>query len=273
MGHRLIATTYLAWPLACLAIALAGLAQFEPVHRGSLLGIASLCALATLGLLLLGWKLGGAQRTLNGLLLLHGIVLASIWFVVPHDDSDATLAVLVLMLLVVVTWLARRTVPLPSPSIDFDSRHAPADIALLALPILMAANLDGGAQAQALAGEYSNSLLVYVFYAWLQLSLFLVLPIRVMRQMGVPAGPASLVCAAVFALVHMPNVMLMTATGLAMWLFSWQYQKGRNLLVLVLLMAVSATSLKIAVPVDVSGDMRIGADCLDYMDADRATAE
>ena len=56
----------------------------------------------------------------------------------------------------------------------------------------------------------------------------------------------------------------MAFTGTVMWIFSWQYQKGRSLLVLVVLMAVTATTLKIAVPEQVTGELRIGPDYLDH---------
>lgn len=258
-------STYLAWPLTCLAICLFGLAPFQNDGGAGLLTAASLCALLALLLALMDWKQRREPPLLIGLLLLHGLVLAGIWLVAPLGDANGIMAVVVLLLLGATIWLARRAAPMPPATIDLDTRHAPLDLAILVLPVLMAANLDGGEQARALASTYPATLLKFLVITVMQFYLFLDLPVRVLRQRGVAAGPASLACASVFVLLHLPNPLLMTTAGLLMWLFSWQYQQGRSMPVLVLLMALTATTITIALPESITGDLRIGPDYMDHM--------
>lgn len=254
----------LAWPLGCLAICLCGLDLFK-TGNGSYLALgAAVSALLTLWLSLRNWKQRPQPTALIGLLVLHGTVMLTIWLLIPVSEKASILAPMLLLVVATAVWLARSVNPLPPASLYFDARHAPVDLAILLLPVLMAADMDGGAQARSLAQDYPTTLLTYLVYAWIQLFLFLDLPLRVLRLNGIAAGPASMVCGAVFALLHLPNPLLMAFTGTVMWIFSWQYQKGRSLLVLVVLMAVTATTLKIAVPEQVTGELRIGPDYLDH---------
>jgi hypothetical protein len=197
---------------------------------------------------------------------LPALFFASLWIILPAADSDAWAWALGIILLggtARLSWRSKGAWPAACDRYYFSKRDALPDTLVIALPLLIGWWLSSGDFQHAEPGVVLESLAVYPLYALLQLSVFLAIPAARLKTAGLRHGAITLVCAAVFALAHAPNPLLMLATGLAMLAWAGQFQRGRNLLVLALVMGIAATGFRYAVPAQYHGEMRIGPDYIE----------
>lgn len=201
--------------------------------------------------------------------MLPTLFFVGLWWVLP-DSANWLVTVTASVLLVGTAFLVYRTGPI-WPSMGrryFFSRHdAWMDALLILVPLIVGFALAGGPEMQLDSGQVVKSLIVYPIYALLQLSIFLAFPASRMRKMGQKSVWICLVCAAVFGLAHLPNMLLVAFTAPAMFVLCHQFLKGRSLLALALVMGIAATGFKLAVPPEWSWDMRIGWDYLEKREA------
>lgn len=216
----------------------------------------------------------------NLALLLEGFALPAlffmaIWLVLPGERSEAVTWSLAAALLVGAAWLLWRSKPHWPAACDryrFSRKDAVVDAVILALPLLAGWWLTGGDWPPAEPGRIVKSLLVYPFYALLQLAIFLVIPATRLKAIGLSPLPVTLVCAAVFTLAHAPNPPLMWVTGLAMLAWAGQFQRGRSLLALALIMGIAATGFRYAVPPEYHQELRIGPDYIEKKSVERSVS-
>ena len=157
-------------------------------------------------------------------------------------------------------------------AIGFD-RRGPADLGLtgrnfapaarrLAAPtaVMVAAPI----VAAALVGtdfelhKAARSLAGYPLYALVQLTLFQVFLVpRLGRLGGSPPGVTA-VAAALFALAHWPNALVMAVCAAAAAVWTWVYLARPNVYALALSMTLAATSFTHALPRDLTHHVRVG---------------
>ncbi len=261
-----------AWVLTCLAALLAGqavaLAPAELARAlpwpaplpgaGSVLGGAALAAAAAAALLLLlaaGFaRAGGRERALAGLILVHPLVLAGLWLLVDAQGVTAP------------GWAAGGGLAAGAAALAFvdgDTRRRGrpwsrnwllVDAAMVIPPVVigLALGMRPGME------EVGRSVLLYPAYAFVQLSLFLALPVRRLRLLGVGPRASAAAAAVVFGLLHWPHplVALLTTLGLAAWALAWQ--QGRPLWQLAVVMGLAATAVTQFLPDTWHGHMQVG---------------
>jgi len=203
----------------------------------------------------------------SGLLLeacaLPALFFISIWIALPAAENDTWGWALGVILLAGTGWLLWRSRPHWPPPCDrywFSKKDAPADLAVLLLPLLAGWWLAESNVPPAEAGRIVKSLLLYPLYALLQLAVFLAIPATRLKAAGARPLAVTATCAVVFALAHAPNPLLMLVTGLAMLAWAGQFLRGRSLVALALIMGIAATGFRYAVPAQYHADLRIGPD-------------
>lgn len=262
-----------AWVLTCAASILAGtaltLAPAEQARAWPLPGAAPGTAAATgpaaafaaaLAVLALFAAAGhararGWERPFAELILVYPLLLAAVWFVLgagpPGPAAWLTGGVLAAALAALARAAPRSRPPGPPPA---RRRWLAADLVMVAGPA--AVGLATGVRPD--WPGVLQSAVTYPLYAWLQLAVFLVLPARRLRAMGLgPAGTA-VACGLVFALLHWPQplVVALTFAGMAVWTSAWV--RGRPLWELALVMGLAATAATQLMPAAWTDHMSVG---------------
>lgn len=96
-------------------------------------------------------------------------------------------------------------------------------------------------QARPGQGRFLERLLTYPFFAAGQLAVFLVLPLQLLRPLGVRARHRLWAAVALFAFVHWPNAPLLASTAVALWWWGRVYLRQPSLAALALCMGLLAT--------------------------------
>ena len=267
---NLIAT---AWVLACAAATLAGVAlTLAPAEQARAwpwpaalpqlaAAVGPLAAIAAAAALLAMFAAAGHARALGweslfaGLILVYPLLHAGLWLVLGAGPVAPAAWVTGALLSVALAWLLRRgprALP-PTPPIPA-RRWLPADLAMVGLPV--AAGLLAGAPLDGRAIAFSA--LTYPLFALLQLTVFLVIPARRLRAMGLGPRGTALACALVFALLHWPQpaVVGLTFVGMLVWALAWQH--GRPLWQIALVMGWAATASSQFLPDGWTGHMNVG---------------
>lgn len=201
----------------------------------------------------------GERRAFGFLLVWPAVPVAVAWVALPlRDASPAALAALVAALLTLA--VAVRRVGPPAPSRPRRRWHA-GRAWRLGHGLALAAGLAVGFALGGLGDlrAVGLSLLFYPLYAAVQLTLLLVLPwpslIRVSRGRTTVAAA---VAAALFALVHWPNPLLIVLTGGGMVFWAREYARGRPVWTLAVSMGLLATLAAQGLPDAVNHHMRVG---------------
>ncbi len=282
----------LAWPLLCLSLILTGLVfHIEsqqlpwawPVADGWQLEArwTALVAAATgsLAFILTVFAIIQSHHkrqfsTWLEWLSLHLLVFASIWLILPASTAPAWFWLLGTALLGGTIVFAMRSQAAPRgapggtpgdapPHYFFSRRNAFSDSLIVLLPLLAGYWAGPDFAVQADGGTLLSYLALYPLYALFQLSVFLLIPATRMQKMGYSARAIAISCALVFSLLHWPNPLLMTVTGLVMLLWARQFLHGRSILALALVMGIAATGFKFLVPQQWSWELRIGPDYIE----------
>lgn len=98
----------------------------------------------------------------------------------------------------------------------------------------------------------------YPFYALAQLLMFLAFPVARFKRMSRSSFQIILATAGLFALIHWPNGILMTACFLAMLVWSWVYLRRSNLFAIALSMGIAAGVFTQMLPEHIHHNMRAG---------------
>ncbi len=220
--------------------------------------------LAAAALAALAWRSGRTRApgldaaTLAGALLWPALPLAAAWLVLPVAGPPTLRVLWLAPVLALGAWLWHvrpRPAAGPPPARRRGRTwwlgHA------LAFPLLGGAGWLAGGFADVRAVVLS--LLLYPLYAWLQLVLVLGLSWPRLRRL---AGPrpllAAITVAALFALIHWPNPVLMALTGLGMLVWAREFYRGRPLWQLAISMGLLATVVAQGLPDTWTEHMRVG---------------
>lgn len=256
-----------AWLALCCAVVLAGMAlRLSPVELAmlrpdlplSVLGTAALVAAAS-GVVLFWVASGharglGLQAPLAELVLFYPLLFAYVWLILPGlGPRPVDLAVLGFFL-AAAGWLFRRSRGSQRQGGPSLTRTLPVDLVLVLAPVILGLAL--GARPDWKASGVS--VLFYPAYALVQLAVFLVIPAVRLNRFGLTARQTAFFCAAAFALVHAPNLVVAGATFAAMFLWTSQYLAGRRGWQLALVMGLSATTFSQFLPDDFTGHVRVG---------------
>jgi len=107
-------------------------------------------------------------------------------------------------------------------------------------------------------GRILLAVTTYPFYALAQLIMFLAFPVARFNHMSRSPFQIILATAGLFALIHWPNGILMTACFLAMLVWSWVYLHRMNLFAIALSMGVAAGVFTQMLPEKIHHNMRAG---------------
>ncbi len=195
------------------------------------------------------------ERPFAELILVYPLLLAAVWFVLgagaPGAAAWITGGVLAAALVALALAPPRSRPPGPPPA---RRRWLAADLVMIAGPAAL--GLAAGVRPDWTG--VLQSAVTYPFYAGLQLAVFLVLPARRLRAMGLgPTGTAA-ACGLVFALLHwpQPTVVVLTFVGMAVWTSAWV--RGRPLWELALVMGLAATAATQLMPAAWTDHMSVG---------------
>lgn len=233
-----------------------------------------LWAMAAVGALCMAAALAGgkrlrrnaeARRALGELMLLPaGFVL--VWGFLPPRTRGysivawACIAVL-LVAMGIAIWRDRRG----PADLGLTGRNFGAAALLLAVPtaamvtapivtaLFVGTDLEQQEIARALSG-----LAGYPFYALVQLLVFQVFLVPRLVRLCDSRPAVITVAAALFALAHWPNTLVMVVCGAAAVVWTWVYLARPNVYALALSMALAATSFSQALPHDLTHHVRVG---------------
>ncbi|MBD3219994.1 hypothetical protein GF314_02020 [bacterium] len=217
-------------------------------------------AVAAVTALAAWWRADRARRpALLVVLLWPAVAVALAWIVVPtHGAPDRPTLVAMVAVLLAVVWLWRRRAGRTPASARrwHEGRAWRAGHAAVITAGVTAGILTGGfTDARAIA----ISVVFYPFYGLVQLGLLLALTWPdLQRATGDGRRAAVVTAAAVFALVHWPNPLVMALTGAGMLFWAREYARGRPLWALALSMGLLATLAAQGLPDEVTHHMRVG---------------
>ncbi len=256
----------LAWVALCLAVVLLGMSlALSPLELSllpiplSAAGLTPLTGAAWAAAVALLWVAAGHARGLGAqvpfaqLILYFPLLLAGVWLVHrPNQTGTADYLLLGAALLAALALL--KAGPPRGTAGAGGARFWVWDVAVIALPALL--GLAMGVRPDLRAAGLS--LLLYPAYALVQLAVFLILPARRLPRLGLGTTAAAALSAAVFALVHAPNLVVMAVTGAAMFIWCRQYLQGRPVWRLAVVMGLAATVFSQFLADDFTGHMRVG---------------
>ncbi len=203
------------------------------------------------------------------LVLFYAVVFALIWLFMPPEGLPPVMIAGTIGILLVAVWMVRhdrRQAPPAGRSLD--KTDAPAAYGFkttarrLALPtallVIIPLLLGLVFHVTVEAGAVLYSLLLYPVYAVVQLAVFLLLPAHRLGRLDMTARQIVGCCAALFALVHWPNPVVMAASLAGMCLWATTYLRHRNLPAVALSMGLVATAFSQFLPHDWTDHMRVG---------------
>jgi len=262
--------------LAVLAAAFArydaaGLAHAGPIAMGRdvwlgmIAGVGALCIVANL----VGRKrlrrTPHARRALVELMLLPAAFIL-VWAALPARTRDyPTIAWTCIALLIFAMGLSIWRDPRRPGDLGLTGRNFRAAAGRLALPtafmvaapIVTALFVGTDFEPQKIA-RVLGSLAGYPVYALVQLLVFQVFLVPRLARLSESKPAVITVAAALFALAHWPNPLVMVVCGGAAGLWTWVYLARPNVYALALSMALAATSFSQALPHDLTHHVRVG---------------
>ena len=263
----------IAWVLACTSILTAGLAiRLAPVEKsfawpsveavpmaanwaGPIALVIAVVAILLLLVLTGAAREGQRARPFAELILFFPILFGFIWMLLPAGPLGIREWIIGGIILVAAAWLARHCPgPIPGPKWKARPVSRIFDIALILFPIALGMGLGHSPDLKA----SGFSLLLYPVYGFIQLSVFLLIPVTRLRALGVSNANSTLLAAIVFSLVHWPNPLVMLVTLVAMLIWSHQFQSGRPLWQLAIVLGLTATTFSQFLPDDLTKHMRVG---------------
>lgn len=262
LPNRHVNCLALAWPLCCLLLVSAGIVTHIPEEwmafawpwrwsgaetwSGPLLAGTSFALLICL--LLAGRRVSSLSWAFPSLLVFVGI-----WLLLPADPPLFLrwgLGLVALALSGWLVWPVLREAPLRM------IRFQVSDAMIIGIPLAVGLLVGGWQDVHPAA--LAASLLLYPLYALLQLTLFVLLPVRQLAAKAVSPRVIALACGLAFGLVHWPNGLLMACTGVVALVWTRQYLEGRSLLAIALVMGIGATGFRLALPEAWTYDMKVG---------------
>ncbi len=138
-------------------------------------------------------------------------------------------------------------------------RLAIPTVIMAAAPIVAAAfvGTDLGAEGRGV-GRVALGLMGYPFYALVQLLIFQVFLVPRLARLCESTAAVIAAAAAMFALMHWPNPLVMAACGAAAAVWTWVYLTRPNVYALAISMALAAVSFSQALPHDLTHHVRVG---------------
>jgi len=198
---------------------------------------------------------GNRARPFGELLVFFPLVFAFVWLLLPPGRPDAVSIIFGLALLAAGLFLFRHW---PGPVSDISWKRNKSslslDAAMVLFPVLTGLALGYSPDLKA----SGVSLFLYPLYAFIQLGIFLFIPVTRLRAMGVSSNNSTLFAALVFALIHWPNPLVMLVTLVGMLIWAHQFQRGRPLWQLALIMGLTATTFSQFLPDNLIRHMRVG---------------
>jgi hypothetical protein len=187
------------------------------------------------------------------------VPLAMAWLIVPVRGWPGPSSIVLVVLTTAAGGLLWRRRPLAArprgPAWHAGRGWRAAHLAGAAVLIGIGVALGGFADARVLG----LSLLLYPLYATIQLVLVLVVPWPwLQRATGDDSRATIVTSAAVFALVHWPNPVVMGLTGAGMLVWAHEYARGRSLAALAVSMGLLATLVAQGLPDPLTRHMRVG---------------
>lgn len=208
--------------------------------------------------------------TVLEILILPLLFFIGLWLIMPAAETATPINAMLGVLIAGTLWLLYRSKgiwPAKEKRFSFSVKQAPIDALILISPLVTGFILAGGMQVRLDGDAVIFSLLTYPLYALVQLSIFLIIPATRLNKLGLSPSLICIICALLFAMVHLPNPLLMLFTGLAMLAFCKQFLQGRSILAIALIMGIAATGFKAAIPQEWAMDMRIGPDYVEKREA------
>jgi len=206
-----------------------------------------------------------ARRAMGELMLLPAALLL-VWGSLPARTRDypvvawACIAGLMVAMGVVI-WRDRRgaaDLGLTGRNFGGAARRLAAPTAVMvAIPIVTTVFV-GTDFEQAKIARALSSLAGYPLYALVQLLVFQVFLVPRLGRLSDSKPAVIAVAAALFALAHWPNALVMAVCGAAAMVWTWVYLARPNVYALALSMALAATSFSQALPHDLTHHVRVG---------------
>lgn len=209
----------------------------------------------------------GLQRPLAELILFFPLVLAYAWLVWPAGKLRPVDWMFLALFMLAALWLLRGSRG-SRPQPGSPGRFLPVDLTLILLPVVV--GLAFGVEPD--FRSTGLGFLGYPLYALVQMAVFLAIPAVRLRRLGLSPASAALMCAALFALIHAPNPVVMPVTFVAMHLWARQFLAGRRLWQLAVVMGLSATSFTQFLSDDFTAHMKVGPGYLLDRAVDHMTA-
>ncbi len=263
----------ITWLVACLSVLFAGLAvRLAPIEKAfawptveifppaavwtgpAALGLAVVAVL--LLLVLTGTaREGNRARPFAELIVFFPVFFAFLWILLPTGPLGTREWFIGVILALAAVWLARHCPgPIPGPRWSATPVARIIDGILVLSPVALGLTLGHSPDIKA----SGFSLLLYPVYAFIQLLVFLYIPVTRLRTMGVSNANSTLLTALVFSLVHWPNPLVMLVTLMGMLIWAHQFQNGRPLWQLAIIMALTATTFSQFLPDDLTQHVRVG---------------
>ncbi|MBN1829728.1 MAG: hypothetical protein JW884_11370 [Deltaproteobacteria bacterium] len=204
-----------------------------------------------------GWR--RVARPLGELLLFFPLLFAIVWIAYPIEEAaDWLLAAPLLLFLLLFSCGDFRNLADWRFSID----NFPETLKTLVLPTIIMVLLV--LFTSIIVGLKVNpkgiiiSLATYPLYAWGQLFVFLLFPVRRFKQISRSPWEIVLVTAGLFALIHWPNAITMFGCFAAMLCWASIYLKKPNLHAIAISMGIAATAFSQLLPPAVTGSVSVG---------------
>ncbi|MCP4291553.1 MAG: DUF4214 domain-containing protein [bacterium] len=194
-------------------------------------------------------------RPFAELILFFPLLFAFVWYLLPAGPPGNRDFIIGGLLAIAAIFLVRNSPKLlPRPKWNPSKSPLIPDAALVLAPIVLGLFLGNSLDLKA----SGLSLLLYPVYAFLQLGIFLFLPVTRLRALGLSPILTTVLTSLIFAIIHWPNPVVMAATFGGMMVWAHQFQKGRPLWQLALIMGLVATTFSQFLPDDFTRHMRVG---------------
>ncbi len=225
---------------------------------GAVAGLATVLAVARRRAL----RRPDARRALAELLVFPA-ALAFEWTLLPAETRDRTALHWAIIAALAgaaawILWRDRRN----AGRWGITGRHFLPALRWLALPtgLMVAAPIVAGVLL-GIQGRLSGGAVIYAgypLYAFVQLMVFQVLLVQRLRRLTSSTAEIVVVAAAMFALAHWPNALLMGACAVGAAVWTIVYLRRPNVYALALSMGLAAAAFATAMPETVTQNLRTG---------------